>query len=137
MNILQPEENPRFGLGFRILVVSMALLGSIALTLNASQQGEFRAWIPAFFCYAIIGAVLLPKRAAMICGYFIASIIFLISAWFLIEAIITGVEIENARRFFVVYGTPSLGFLIYGKVRSYKWNLTIKSIKDALKRAHY
>ncbi len=102
----------------RVTLAVFSLLFGLIMTLWASDQGELWKYSPALFCFAIFGAIVLPERVALWCGYSIAFVVLVLS----VQLVINGFKgwsisyVVRAARLLFMYGLPALVFLVRGKV---------------------
>ncbi len=103
-----------FSRTFKVLVAGASLCSGLALSLWATQQPELWKWLPAIFCFSVIGVVTLPGRFARPCGYFVASCVVAWSLWALWLGL-TGTEsILGALLFAGLFGMPAARYLLFG-----------------------
>lgn len=103
-----------FSRTFKVLVAGASLCSGLALSLWATQQPELWKWLPAIFCFSVIGVVTLPGRFARPCGYFVASCVVALSLWALWLGL-TGTEsILGALLFAGLFGLPAARYLLFG-----------------------
>lgn len=114
------EENvaaePRYGLGFRLTVGFFALLSGLIMFLWATQEDELWKYLPAAFCFCVAGAVLLPRKLALACGYVIATSVLAWSAWVVYLGVTTGENLWKTLRFAEEFGLPAAAFLLYRRL---------------------
>ncbi len=113
------SEMPRFGIAFRIFVGGTALVCGVVMTLWAHGLGSAWKYWPAVFCFCIVGAVVLPRKAAIVCGYVIAGTILVLCAGALYLGLTGQESLRNALRACAIYGGPALAFILF---RRLTWN---------------
>jgi hypothetical protein len=110
------SDEPRFGLAFRIIVASVALVSGAIMLLWASDQGSAWKYLPALFCFCIVGTIVLPRKAAIACGYFIAGSILALCVGALYLGLTGRDPLINAIRVCEFYGVPALAFLLFRRL---------------------
>ena len=108
----------------RATLAVFALIFGLVLALWASDQGEAWKYSPALFCFAICGAIVLPHRLALWCGYAIAITVVLVLVLVLVESFDGGSVgyAYKAGRVSLMFGLPALVFLLRGKVPFLVWS---------------
>ena len=113
MNEQPVVGTPKFSVGFKVTLAFFSILSGLMLSLWASDQTELWNWFPAFFCFAIAGTVVLPRKLAIACGYVVALTICLLNIW-LIQLWLSGKEpMASVLRFTLAFGMPAVAFLLY------------------------
>jgi hypothetical protein len=110
------SELPRFGLAFRIFVGGVALVCGVVMTLWAHGLGVIWKYWPALFCFCIVGAVVLPRNAAIACGYVIAGSILILCVWAMYLGFTGQESLANALRVCGIYGVPALAFVLFRRL---------------------
>jgi len=101
---------------FRIIVALLSLLGSIIGFYAAIDNERWQCYLASSFFFCIFLSVITPARIARFFGFYIALVLFLVCAGFLLSSIKEGWEsTAKALRFFLTYGIPSLAYLIFRK----------------------
>ncbi len=110
----------------RIVLAVFSLAFGLMLVLWAWGQGSPWKYAPAFFCFAIVGAMILPGRLAKLCGRVVAlgivsTIAFLIVDGFAELTLLSGLQ---AIAWIVLFGVPAGLYLIRGELpfKSYPSN---------------
>lgn len=110
------SEEPRFGIAFRIAVGVAALVCGIVMLLWAHGLGSVWKYWPALFCFCIVGATVLPRKAAIVCGYLIAASVLALCVGALYLAYKGRESWVNALRVSEIYGVPALAFVLYRRL---------------------
>lgn len=102
----------------RVVLAVFSLAFGLILVLWASGQGSPWKYAPALFCFAIVGAAVLPGRLAKLCGRIVALGIVSTIAFLIIDGFeeLTVLSALQAIAWIVVFGVPATLYLIRGEL---------------------
>lgn len=110
------KEPQGFSRGFKIIVGVFALLGGAVMSLWATSSPSAVRWLPSVFLFSIAAAAILPRKIALVFGYFVALCVLAMAAWMLYLGLSGQEPLGTALGFSAGFGVPALIFLQYRKL---------------------
>ncbi|MBV1915811.1 MAG: hypothetical protein KUG72_10525 [Pseudomonadales bacterium] len=98
----------------RIIVGVISFFCALIFLLWASDAPNewYINYLPAAFCFLVVGACFLPKIARGFCGDVISICIIILAVWYLAKSLPSPEPADNPLKFAFLYGGISVTYLI-------------------------